>query len=806
MKHLLKNVCLLVLFWNFSDGILFAQKATWIEQYSIKNVGQNVMHVDSLNNLFVAQQYFDTVVTDNFGSPISFISKGSEDIVILKYNCERILLWSAKISGNKTQIINSFVVSHKGDIFITGEFTGTTIFENGDNTTGFYKFATGFKYSNFLAKINSNGVFEWVYEIPTNRNTAGNWLGLNVDFQENIILYGYFNGSIKLNSLHLNDTITIFNQQNSNGNFIAKLNKQLILQFVKTFDSAHLFLHSSIDLQNNIYFTGKLPYGTTHFDSIHILNNDGYAQFIAKIDAMGKWLWVNYTTSNITCCGSMNSFIDYKNNFIYLTFNFYQDLKFYSQKNTTLYSLTNPSLSFEILILKLDLAGKFIWGKPIGGLNRQNCLSIGIRDNSNIIIGGQFDKSITINSNIFTNSNYASTSAFLAELNPQNGNVIATKFFVNEKGDVFTGRIYCHKTSIYINGMFTNDISIDKFKKVKNPKYYFSYNGFICHLKYDEPLEITLADSLSICRDSSLLIVKNKTTGTYHWFLNDTFLKTTHLPSIYVTSSGKYFVLNEQNCLLSDTSNVVTIYKNPIYQIIPSSLSVCKGDSVTLSVQSNASKFLWRPTGIFSNDTLQNPSLKAQVTRYIYLTSSLQNCHQKDSILLNVANINLRIQPISPIKRGQLIQLFASGAESYTWTPNQFISDTSINNPVVNPPETKLYRVTGTTNNCKANDSVFVIVVEAEDILLPSAFTPQGDGINETFAPAIAGSFDFIKLSIYSRWGELIHQTNYPSESNWWDGTYKNVACQAGVYSYTLEAKSIFGKEYQKSGTFTLLR
>jgi gliding motility-associated-like protein len=158
-----------------------------------------------------------------------------------------------------------------------------------------------------------------------------------------------------------------------------------------------------------------------------------------------------------------------------------------------------------------------------------------------------------------------------------------------------------------------------------------------------------------------------------------------------------------------------------------------------------------------------------------------------------------------PIKSGQSISLQASGADSYIWSPNQFINNVNTPNPEVNPPETKLYSVLGSVNNCLAKDSILVIVEGTEGLIMPNAFTPQGDGLNETFAPAFIGSFEFIKLSIYSRWGELLHQTVYPGGS-WWNGTYKGVPCQDGVYFFRLEAKTNQGKEYFHSGNVTLIR
>lgn len=86
----------------------------------------------------------------------------------------------------------------------------------------------------------------------------------------------------------------------------------------------------------------------------------------------------------------------------------------------------------------------------------------------------------------------------------------------------------------------------------------------------------------------------------------------------------------------------------------------------------------------------------------------------------------------------------------------------------------------------------------------PNSFTPNGDFLNETFKPVLI-NFEHYEMKIYNRWGELLFETN--DLDNSWDGTYKGVACQAGVYFYTCQFISTENNanEYRK-GTITLLR
>jgi gliding motility-associated-like protein len=68
---------------------------------------------------------------------------------------------------------------------------------------------------------------------------------------------------------------------------------------------------------------------------------------------------------------------------------------------------------------------------------------------------------------------------------------------------------------------------------------------------------------------------------------------------------------------------------------------------------------------------------------------------------------------------------------------------------------------------------------------LPNAFTPNGDGLNDEFGPITV--FEKIKdfhMAIYSRWGELVFETN--NETQGWDGRVKGKTCQSGVYIYQI--------------------
>jgi gliding motility-associated-like protein len=96
-----------------------------------------------------------------------------------------------------------------------------------------------------------------------------------------------------------------------------------------------------------------------------------------------------------------------------------------------------------------------------------------------------------------------------------------------------------------------------------------------------------------------------------------------------------------------------------------------------------------------------------------------------------------------------------------------------------------------------------ICVIDTVYIHIPTAFSPNNDGINDVFSIKITEVRKF-EASIYNRWGELLYQTNDPSFE--WDGTYQNQVCPEGYYAYKINYWTEGYYVGKKSGTFYLLK
>ncbi|OOG70553.1 hypothetical protein B0E43_18310 [Algoriphagus sp. A40] len=91
-----------------------------------------------------------------------------------------------------------------------------------------------------------------------------------------------------------------------------------------------------------------------------------------------------------------------------------------------------------------------------------------------------------------------------------------------------------------------------------------------------------------------------------------------------------------------------------------------------------------------------------------------------------------------------------------------------------------------------------------ELIVIPNAFSPNGDGLNDFFMPKIRAISSF-QMEIFNPWGEKLHITQSP-ESRGWDGTYKGQLVPAGNYLYQITYTTLDGNSMTRTGGITLIR
>lgn len=164
----------------------------------------------------------------------------------------------------------------------------------------------------------------------------------------------------------------------------------------------------------------------------------------------------------------------------------------------------------------------------------------------------------------------------------------------------------------------------------------------------------------------------------------------------------------------------------------------------------------------------------------------------------------------SEIYLGESVALHASdGAATYQWEPAADLDHPDRQHPVATPTDTAVcYTVSATTaDGCSRSDTVCIRCTDincgAPDFVIPNAFTPNGDGLNDRlcFNTEILVEFH---IAIFNRWGQCVYESSDPTQC--WDGIFNNNPALAGVYTYSCRVRCVNGIETDFKGDITLIR
>jgi len=143
------------------------------------------------------------------------------------------------------------------------------------------------------------------------------------------------------------------------------------------------------------------------------------------------------------------------------------------------------------------------------------------------------------------------------------------------------------------------------------------------------------------------------------------------------------------------------------------------------------------------------------------------------------------------------VEITSSCATAYQWTPGTDISSVSEAEPTItpsfpaaDPPLTYKVNMVDQVYGCISTDSINITVIDPDQLdcrtlYLPRAFTPNGDGLNDTYG--ISNPFsvqNLISFEIYDRWGSRLFITEDAFQQ--WDGTFKGEKVNSGVFLYKL--------------------
>ncbi len=198
------------------------------------------------------------------------------------------------------------------------------------------------------------------------------------------------------------------------------------------------------------------------------------------------------------------------------------------------------------------------------------------------------------------------------------------------------------------------------------------------------------------------VVFTNLSTGsgaiTYFWDFGDGKKSGATNPVHSYKSPGSYWVkltagngkCTYKDSLLIDIS--ITVVANA-----GSDVAVCSGKAVSLNA-SGGTIYSWSPSGGLSNPDIANPSASpTTTTTYTVTVSDVQGCKSTDNVVVGV-NVNPLVDAGNDLSicSGDSVQLNATGAVTYSWSPSAGLSNTAISNPFAKPIGNTSYMVTGT--------------------------------------------------------------------------------------------------------------
>ncbi len=340
---------------------------------------------------------------------------------------------------------------------------------------------------------------------------------------------------------------------------------------------------------------------------------------------------------------------------------------------------------------------------------------------------------------------------------------------------------------------------------------------------------ITPARCAAFTNDGAIDLVVTGGSGVFEYFWSNG-AKTEDIIDI---SPGDYQVtIADTNGCSSEIFDFTVGYLNYAWAFAGYDTLICYGESLQLN-GSPGDTVRWVPMededvlDFIDNPEIPNPIIKPEYMSLLYYRVYQNGCMAQDEIIISVDGPNdfyfedpndedQREDSVIYLIEGETVTLDMHAVDwiiddtiyfkTIEWSPvDNFTMDPADSSLYyVNPTQSQTYTIVGITKNgCKTYKTIEVIV--AGNLLIYTGFSPNSDGINDTWEIEHAIEYgDKIRVRVYNRWGELVFESKGYGGENAWDGTRNGRLMPVGSYYYIIDVKD--GKSEPYTGTVTILR
>jgi len=258
----------------------------------------------------------------------------------------------------------------------------------------------------------------------------------------------------------------------------------------------------------------------------------------------------------------------------------------------------------------------------------------------------------------------------------------------------------------------------------------------------------------------------------------------------------------------TDTTEILSeIYALPKINI-NNDTSICVDSEINLRAQ-DGEEYYWYPNDFLDNNLISNPiAMPDSDITYTVEVINEHNCWNKDSVKINVIQKpTINLGDTSIIIGEQIVwDIDSTQIENISWYPSDGLSCDNCFSPTIKPLGQTNYTITYTDKNgCFIlTKDIFIDVEKKYSIDVPTAFSPNGDGINDVIYAKGWGVENLVSFCIFNRYGEMVFETN--DYNTGWDGTYKGKLQNVETYTYIVVAQGYNGQTQTKRGTIKLIK
>jgi gliding motility-associated-like protein len=344
------------------------------------------------------------------------------------------------------------------------------------------------------------------------------------------------------------------------------------------------------------------------------------------------------------------------------------------------------------------------------------------------------------------------------------------------------------------------------------------------------PVSVTLTSNpATVCTGGTVTFtaapVNGGTTPSYEWLVNGTSVATTNVPEYAATGLADGDVVtvvltSSQPCVSGNpatSTNTVTVNVDSFsVSLAADNTTSCEGSDVVFTATAvnagSAPEYTWSVNGVVVATTTENTYASSTLVNGDVVTVSLTNnttCpvgSNTASAPVDITVLSAPLVVIEPLDTS-VINKFRDPIQLVGTPSGGVFAGPGVEDGFFNPEvaDTGLHVVTYTyvaSNGCTGTDTLVVEVrAFGPPYAIPTAFTPNGDGMNDVFRVLTQGAI-VDEFKIYNRWGELVHDSNI----NGWDGTIDGKDQPAELYLFRAVITLPDNSKVTEAGQVKLIR